>query len=250
MTYLKGVYWDLDGTIANTELEAHLPAFNLAFKDLDLNWSWDKETYINLLKVNGGKNRIYHYSKTVNNPLSKDFIIDIHKKKQYHYLNIVEDGSVSLKCGVRRLIEQFSLNGVRQFIVTSSSRIQVDLLINKLFVGKNPFEFFITSDDVIYPKPNPSPYLKAISLSGINPINSLVFEDSNPGIKSSLDADLPTIFVHSNIPIILDKSLEIKCEINSFGDNDLTPKVIKGPSLKGNYIDFLFLNSYLKDYYH
>ena len=42
MTYLEGVYWDLDGTIANTELEAHLPAFNYAFKDLGINWNWDK----------------------------------------------------------------------------------------------------------------------------------------------------------------------------------------------------------------
>jgi len=32
VAYLEGVYWDLDGTIANTELEAHLPAFNNAFK--------------------------------------------------------------------------------------------------------------------------------------------------------------------------------------------------------------------------
>ena len=31
--YLEGVYWDLDGTIANTELEGHLPAFNHAFND-------------------------------------------------------------------------------------------------------------------------------------------------------------------------------------------------------------------------
>jgi len=36
VTYLEGVYWDLDGTIANTELEAHLPAFNNAFNDLIL----------------------------------------------------------------------------------------------------------------------------------------------------------------------------------------------------------------------
>ena len=41
MTYLEGVYWDLDGTIANTELEAHLPAFNYAFNDFNLNWNWD-----------------------------------------------------------------------------------------------------------------------------------------------------------------------------------------------------------------
>ena len=41
MTYLEGVYWDLDGTIANTELEAHLPAFNNAFHDLGIKWNWD-----------------------------------------------------------------------------------------------------------------------------------------------------------------------------------------------------------------
>ena len=53
MTYLEGVYWDLDGTIANTELEAHLPAFNNAFNDLGINWNWDANKYINLLKING-----------------------------------------------------------------------------------------------------------------------------------------------------------------------------------------------------
>ena len=58
MTYLEGVYWDLDGTIANTELEAHLPAFNNAFNDLGIDWNWDVNTYIKLLKINGGKNRI------------------------------------------------------------------------------------------------------------------------------------------------------------------------------------------------
>ena len=64
MTYLEGVYCDLDGTIANTELEAHLPAFNNAFKELGIDWIWDTKTYIELLKINGGKNRIAYYSKS------------------------------------------------------------------------------------------------------------------------------------------------------------------------------------------
>ena len=59
----------------------------------------------------------------------------------------------------------------------------------------------ISSEDVELKKPNPAPYLKAIQLSGINKNNSIVFEDSNPGLKSSLAANLPTIFVPSNIPI-------------------------------------------------
>ena len=72
MTYLEGVYWDLDGTIANTELEAHLPAFNIAFKDLGIRWNWDTDKYIKLLKINGGKKRIAYYSKSKTDNLSED----------------------------------------------------------------------------------------------------------------------------------------------------------------------------------
>ena len=71
MTYLEGVYWDLDGTIANTELEAHLPAFNCAFSDLGINWNWDSNKYIELLRINGGKNRIAYYSKLNNDNFSR-----------------------------------------------------------------------------------------------------------------------------------------------------------------------------------
>ena len=47
MAYLEGVYWDLDGTIANTELEAHLPAFNHAFNDFGIDWNWDTDNTSN-----------------------------------------------------------------------------------------------------------------------------------------------------------------------------------------------------------
>ena len=111
MTYLEGVYWDLDGTIANTELEAHLPAFNFAFKDFNLNWNWDISTYINLLKINGGKNRISYYSKiNKNNLLSNEVLTKVHERKQYHYINFVKKNNViSLKRGVYRLIKELSL---------------------------------------------------------------------------------------------------------------------------------------------
>ena len=89
VTYLEGVYWDLDGTIANTELEAHLPAFNNAFNDLGINWNWDTNTYIKLLKINGGKNRIAYYAKSNDDDFSEDLILKIHETKQIHYLEII-----------------------------------------------------------------------------------------------------------------------------------------------------------------
>ena len=245
MTYLEGVYWDLDGTIANTELEAHLPAFNNAFNDLGIDWNWDIIEYIQLLRINGGKNRIAYYSKLNKHSLSDDLIIKIHEKKQFHYLEIIKENCVNFKTGVYRLINELNRKKIRQFIVTSSSKKQVDLLVEYLFNGFNPFEFIISSDDVEFKKPNPLPYLKAVKLSGIKKNKSVVFEDSNPGLKSSLAAKLPTIFVPSNIPMVLDKKLKLDCILDSLGDEKIVANVIKGPKLKKSYVDYNFLNEYL-----
>ena len=245
MTYLEGVYWDLDGTIANTELEAHLPAFNLAFRDLGIDWCWDKNNYIKLLRINGGKNRIAYYSKLTNDGLSDSFIVKIHEKKQFFYLELIKKNCVNLKTGIFRLISELHKKKIRQFIVTSSSRAQVDLLIEYLFKGFNPFEFIISSEDVELKKPNPFPYLKAIQLSGIKKNNSIVFEDSNPGLKSSLAANLPTIFVPSNIPTVLEENIKLDCILDSLGDRNNMANVIKGPKLKKSYIDYNFLSDYL-----
>ena len=245
MTYLKGIYWDLDGTIANTELEAHLPAFNSAFEDFGLNWKWETSTYIDLLKINGGKNRISHYSKITNKPLSNEIVIKIHLKKQSHYFENIKRNKIILKSGVYRLISELNKKNVRQFIVTSSSKKQVDLIIKYLFGDFNPFEFIISSDDVEFHKPNPLPYKKAIQLSGIKNNNSIVFEDSNAGLKSSLAANLPTIYFPSNIPTVIDKNIQLDCIVDRLGDKNKVANVIKGPKLNNNYIDYSFLNNYL-----
>jgi len=245
VTYLEGVYWDLDGTIANTELEAHLPAFHHAFNDLHIDWNWDEKIYIQLLKINGGKNRIAHYSKLNNDHFSDGLISKIHEKKQSHYLELIKKNSVSFKTGVFRLIKELHKKKIRQFIVTSSSRNQVDLLIEYLFNGFNPFEFIISSEDVELKKPNPLPYLKAVQLSGIKKNNSIVFEDSNPGLISAINAKLPTIFVPSNIPIVLDENIKLHCILDTLGDENNVANVIKGPKLKKTYVDYSFLNEYL-----
>tara|TARA_Y100000589_G_scaffold307805_1_gene323802 strand:- start:7 stop:753 length:747 start_codon:yes stop_codon:yes gene_type:complete len=247
MSYLEGVYWDLDGTIANTELEAHLPAFNSAFEALGVDWYWDKETYIDLLKINGGKNRIAFYAKKKNKNFTKDFITNLHHEKQKHYISLVKDGVVTLKDGVNRLIKELKNKEVRQFIVTSSSRIQVNLLVDLLFGDENPFEFFISSEDVDLHKPHPLPYLKAVALSGIKTSNSIVFEDSIPGVKSSLSAKIPTICIKSNIPTYFDEDMSVKCLVSSIGDDNKNTKILCGPLLDGKYVNYEYLVKFLNN---
>ena len=248
MSYLEGVYWDLDGTIANTELEGHLPAFNKSFETLHIDWYWDQETYIDLLKINGGKNRIAYYANLMNKEFKQEFIRTIHLEKQKHYLSLLKNGAVTLKDGVNRLINELKIKEVRQFIVTSSSRTQVELLVDLLFGDENPFEFFISSEDVNLHKPHPLPYLKAIALSGIKTSNSIVFEDSIPGVKSSLSAKIPTIGVKSNIPIYFDKDVFLKCFVDSLGDEKNNTKVITGPLLHGKFINYDYLVKFLNNF--
>ena len=41
MRKLEAIFWDVDGTIADTELYGHRLAFNQAFLEFGVNWKWD-----------------------------------------------------------------------------------------------------------------------------------------------------------------------------------------------------------------
>ena len=114
-----------------------------------------------------------------------------------------------------------------------------------LFREIKPFEFFITSEDVNLHKPDPLPYLKAINLSGINKNNSIVFEDSIPGVISALSAKLPTICVESNIPVQFSSDIDLKMIVNTLGDNNHSTSILKGSFNYESYIDYKFLNKFL-----
>ena len=65
MKNLSAVFWDVDGTIADTELCGHRVAFNLAFKDFDLDWEWNEIKYLDLLKISGGLNSNWFMKQSI-----------------------------------------------------------------------------------------------------------------------------------------------------------------------------------------
>ena len=87
-----------------------------------------------------------------------------------------------------------------------------------------------------------------MKLSGIKANKSIVFEDSSPGLRSSLAAKLPTIYIPSNIPTIIDKDIDINCFLDSLGNESYKANVIKGPNLESDYVDFAYLEKYLKTF--
>ena len=58
-------------------------------------------------------------------------------------------------------------------------------------------------------------------------------------------ANLPTIFIPSNIPIVLEENIKLDCILDSLGDKNNVANVIKGPKIKKTFVDYSFLNDYL-----
>ena len=54
----RGLIFDCDGVLADTELHGHLVAFNQMWKKLGVPWQWSPEQYAEKLKIGGGKERM------------------------------------------------------------------------------------------------------------------------------------------------------------------------------------------------
>ena len=61
-------------------------------------------------------------------------------------------------------------------------------------------------------------------------------------------ANLPTIFVPSNIPIVLEENIKLDGILDSLGDKYNVANVIKGPKLKKTFVDYSFLSDYLMSF--
>ncbi len=249
MTKLKSVFWDVDGTLADTEMYGHRIAFNNAFSEFNLDWEWDVQTYAQLLSIQGGFNRINYYAKLKKTDLHNSILEKIHERKQEYYKDAIYSGKVPLRIGVKRLIEEINTNGLSQYIVTTSSRKAVDALISKHFKnGLNSyFQGYITYEDVKQHKPHPEAYLKAINVSGINPERIIVIEDSIPGLLSATKASLNSILTLPSFnKIIYDEMSHAQSILDNLGDPNKFCTVLRGKSCKHGYITLEYLNNILK----
>lgn len=197
--------WDLDGTLAETEEQGHLPAFNRAFADEGLPWRWDLPTYLGLLEVSGGRERIAAFLRAREgrepDPGRLERLV---ARKQHHYGEIVRGGGLPLRPGVARLIQEAAAAGVPQAIVTTSSVTAVEALAaGALREWRQAFSFWICGEDVAMKKPHPEAYHLALARLAQAPLNRgpqgvLVLEDSPNGLAAARSAGLTCLVTLSS----------------------------------------------------
>ncbi len=197
---LKALIFDVDGTLAETEADGHRVAFNMAFKEAGINWHWDHDVYGELLDITGGRERLHHYWRTVE-PEALDAengdqrVAELHRRKNALYWSLVAAGKIFLRSGIAALINAAREAGIQTAIATSTSRGNVDALLQATW-GPNwtsGFPVVVTSDDVAHKKPAPDIYLETLRQLDCDAADCLALEDSPAGLTAAQRAGIPCV---------------------------------------------------------
>lgn len=248
----KALLWDVDGTLAETEVHGHRRAFNQAFQEAGLPWRWDEATYRQLLAISGGRERIRHFLENQQTgSVSASLVESLMGVKQEAYATLARSGELPLRPGVKRLVSEVALHGLPQALVTTSSRSAVAALLQ----GHSPaladaFAFWICGEDVRAKKPSPEGYQLALSRLNLPSTEVLALEDSRQGLAAARGAALPCLLTLGEQAVDGDDAVPLEASpwwqgaraaVNHLGDDQKPTTVLRGPSCQEGRVTFSWL---------
>jgi len=249
---LKGIIFDVDGTIADTE-EIHRQAFNQTFDEFNLNWHWSVDDYRKILHISGGKERFKKFldeDKVLKSKIEapKRFVRELHKRKSQLYRSILKHDDIQLRPGVIRLINEALDKGIQLAVATSSSMANLTTLFNKtLDIEPNElFNSIVTSDTVQDKKPSPAVYQCALAGLGLSADTCIAIEDTQNGNLAALAAGLQTV-VTTHAYTIDNDFTGAAIVINHLGEPDKPFSLSQGNSFNKSYVDVELLNDIISN---
>jgi beta-phosphoglucomutase family hydrolase len=182
---VKGLIFDLDGTIANT-MQNHFEAWRKAVSPHGIDFNADLfrsltgksrtatilklnemfNTKMDLVEVGNVKNN--HFKTLVNSTKEIKVVADVVRK--YHQKLPMSIGTGSTKNGAKKTLEVIKMSHF--------------------------FDIVITANDITNSKPHPETFLKCAKLMGVKPKNCLVFEDGILGIEAAKTAGMMVVDVN------------------------------------------------------
>jgi HAD superfamily hydrolase (TIGR01509 family) len=195
MATLKGIFFDQDGVIIDTERDGHRVSFNETFKEFGFDFAWDVDEYHRLLQIAGGKERMKHYLQTkgFGKPVppedADDLIARMHKRKTALFIEMIEAGRLPLRPGIHRFLREGAAAGLKLAVCTTSNEKAAHAIAFQM-LKDIPFDVVLAGDVVSKKKPDPEIYTLALQKTGLAAGDVLVVEDSRNGVLAGKAAGL------------------------------------------------------------
>jgi HAD superfamily hydrolase (TIGR01509 family) len=180
----KAVYWDMDGTLTDSE-PLHDEALVAAMKSVGI--SPPPDLHERVLGIAAWP--VYEMMRDEFG-LKLPFDDWIRRKYQYYLTHV---GGLQPRAGALEIFRDLQRMGVVQAVVSNSDRLIVDANLSAVGIVE-PGMKTVSRNDVRDGKPHPEPFLRAAWLTGIDPADTVVMEDSVTGSRAGLAAGMRTIF--------------------------------------------------------
>jgi len=178
---IKVIVFDLDGVLVDS-CDLHFNAFNMA---LELCGCSDKQiTYEEHIdRYNGKPTNTKLFMLTTDKGLEPKLYNDIWTAKQKITTKLISDYQPDTR--IIDVLKQLKSDGYTLFCASNSiwSTLKT-ILLKRGYLDY--IDYFISNEDVRYPKPHPEIYYKCLQRSNSSPHEALIIEDSEIGYASAL----------------------------------------------------------------
>ena len=194
---VDAVIFDFDGVLGCTMDDNYL-AWASACSEFDLHLKQEEYFLLEGLSVKEvARTLLNRYKKNIN------YTDRLAKSKEKHYL---DHNQFSLYLGSEKLLGDLK-SSVMLGLVTGAGRKRLNATLTEDFFAH--FAYIVSGDQNIPPKPDPAPYLAAVSGLKVKSSNVIVVENAPLGIRSAKEAGLFCLAISST----LDKSFLSEADV-------------------------------------
>ncbi|MFW5657598.1 MAG: hexitol phosphatase HxpB [Bacteroidota bacterium] len=209
---IKGVIFDLDGLLIDSEplwKEAEMKAF----KEVGIELNLDMCAQTTGLDTNDVVKHWYAYK-----PWDNLSFEEVKHNIEGNIIDLIlEKGNK--KPGVDYIVN-FFLDKNLPLAVASSSNTEIIETVLKKFEMRHHFQVVHSSEHEALGKPNPAVYITTCQKLGINPTETLAFEDSFYGLLAAKSARLKAVVVPDDGEFDNPKFIIAEAKLNSLKDFD------------------------------
>lgn len=184
---IEACIFDLDGVIVDTA-KFHFKAWKKLANQLGV--AFDYADNEELKGVSRMGSLSYILEKGGIQKTEEEMLALASMKNEWYLENVSELDRSEMLPGVLTFLENLKENDIK--IALGSASKNAKMVLNKLNI-EDYFMAVVDGNDVVNGKPNPEVFLKGAKQMGVQPKNTIVFEDAQKGIEAALAGDFTAV---------------------------------------------------------